>query len=106
MNGCIKVTCTGVECIALLYSHFKQTLSALTMSQEQSTSRQNIQIVATKLGEAPAPLPLTTATSSPKPKPKPSPSSKRGSASQDGPAAKKPRLVHFSLFVYNDECDV
>ena len=46
-------------------THFQQTLSALTMSQEQLISRQNEQIVATKLGEALAPRPLTTATSSP-----------------------------------------
>ena len=46
-------------------THFKQTLSALTMSQEQLISRQNAQIVATKLGEALAPRPPTTTTSSP-----------------------------------------
>ena len=52
--------------------------------------------------------PLTTSSSSPKlPKsPKLKPSAKRGSASQDGPAAKKPRLVPFRLLVYYDECDV
>ena len=87
-------------------THFKQTLSALTMSQEQLISWQNEQIVATKLGEALAPRPLITVTSSPIPKFKMNPSNKRGSASQDGPAAKRPRLVPFRLLVYYDECDV
>ena len=47
-------------------THLTQTLSALTMSQEQLISRQNAQFDATKLGEALAPRPLTTSTSSPK----------------------------------------
>ena len=80
-------------------THFKQTLIALTMSQEELISRQNAQIVATKLGEALAPRPLTTATSSLKPKSKSSPSNKSRSASQDGPAAKKPRFVYIMMNV-------